>query len=70
MFFGDILFNIIKASRLYNINPEKALEYTKRKLRRRFKYLEEKTLKQGINLKEMTLEEMDKYWNEAKLLEK
>jgi len=64
--FGDLLFSLINAARLYNINPENALEKTNQKFIRRFNYLEEKTIKSGLNLKNMTLEEMDKIWNEAK----
>jgi len=64
--FGDLLFSMINAARLYKINPENALERTNRKFIRRFNYLEEQTLKQGKNLKEMSLEEMDRYWEEAK----
>lgn len=64
--FGDLLFSMINAARLYKINPENALERTNRKFIRRFNYVEQQTLKQGKNLKEMSLEEMDKYWNEAK----
>lgn len=66
--FGDLLFSIINAGRLYGINPENALERTNRKFIRRFNYLEEHTLKQGLQLKEMSLQEMDKYWDEAKKL--
>lgn len=68
--FGDLLFSMINAARLYNINPENALERTNRKFIRRFNYLEEKTIKQGIKLKNMTLAEMDQIWNEAKNTEK
>ena len=64
--FGDLLFSIINAGRLYGINPENALERTNQKFIRRFNYLEEHTIKQGLNLKEMSLEEMDAIWNEAK----
>ena len=67
--FGDLLFSMINAARLYKINPENALERTNRKFIRRFNYLEEQTLKQGKNLKEMSLEEMDTYWEEAKRAE-
>ena len=63
---GDLLFSIINAARLYGINPDNALERTNHKFIRRFTYLEENTIKQGHNLKDMSLEEMDKYWNEAK----
>ena len=68
--FGDLMFSIINAARLYKINPENALERTNKKFIRRFNYLEEKTIKQGRNLKDMTLAEMDEIWNEAKRLEK
>ena len=64
--FGDFLFSMINAARLYKINPDNALERTNRKFIHRFNYLEEHTLKQGRNLKDMTLAEMDKIWNEAK----
>ncbi|MBO4593490.1 MAG: nucleoside triphosphate pyrophosphohydrolase [Bacteroidaceae bacterium] len=64
--FGDVLFSLINAARLYHINPDNALERTNRKFIRRFNYLEEKTLKQGRDLKQMTLEEMDAIWEEAK----
>lgn len=66
--FGDLFFSIINAARLYGINPDNALERTNQKFTRRFNYLEENTIKQGRNLKDMSLEEMDKYWNEAKKL--
>lgn len=64
--FGDLLFSIINAARLYGVNPENALERTNRKFIHRFNYLEEKTIKAGLDLKAMSLEEMDKIWNEAK----
>jgi XTP/dITP diphosphohydrolase len=64
--FGDLFFSLINAARLYKINPENALEKTNQKFIRRFNYLESKTIKQGRNLAEMTLEEMDQYWDEAK----
>lgn len=64
--FGDVLFSLINAARLYKINPDNALERTNQKFIRRFNYLEKQTLKAGCNLKEMTLEEMDHIWNEAK----
>ncbi|MFO7656937.1 MAG: nucleoside triphosphate pyrophosphohydrolase [Bacteroidales bacterium] len=64
--FGDLLFSIINAARLYDIDPETALEKTNRKFIRRFAYLEGKTLKQGRKLKEMTLDEMNIIWEEAK----
>ncbi|MCK9208476.1 MAG: nucleoside triphosphate pyrophosphohydrolase [Salinivirgaceae bacterium] len=64
--FGDLFFSLINAARLYGINPENALERTNLKFIRRFNYLEEKTLKQGIDLKNMPLVEMEKIWQEAK----
>lgn len=67
--FGDLLFSLINAGRLYKINPENALEKTNLKFIRRFNYLENKILESGKTLKETTLEEMDKLWNEAKKLE-
>lgn len=66
--FGDLLFSVINAARLYDINPDNALERTNQKFLRRFNYLEEHTLKKGIQLKEMSLEEMDVIWDEAKKL--
>jgi MazG family protein len=68
--FGDLFFSIVNAARLYGINPDNALERTNQKFLRRFNYLEEHTLKQGKNLKDMSLAEMDAIWNEAKKLEK
>ena len=67
---GDFLFSVINAGRLYDINPDTALEDTCVKFRRRFGYLEEHTIKQGKSLQDMTLAEMDEYWNQAKELEK
>jgi len=64
--FGDMLFSLINAARLYDINPENALERTNRKFISRFNYLESKTLTVGKNLKDMTLAEMDAIWDEAK----
>jgi MazG family protein len=66
--FGDLIFSIVNAARLYGIDPESALERTNQKFIKRFNYLEEKTLLKGRSLHEMTLEEMDVYWNEAKKL--
>ncbi len=68
--FGDVLFSLINAARLYKINPDNALERTNQKFIRRFNYLEEHTLKQGRKLTDMTLEEMDKLWEEAKKQER
>ena len=64
--FGDFLFSLINAGRLYHLNPENALEYTNQKVIRRFNYVEEQTLKQGRQLADMTLAEMDLLWQEAK----
>jgi MazG family protein len=63
---GDVLFSIINASRLYGIDPEAALEKTNRKFIKRFNYLEKETLSKGISLKEMTLDEMNVIWEQAK----
>ena len=65
---GDVLFSLINAARLYHLNPDNALERTNRKFITRFNYLEQKTLKQGRDLKQMTLAEMDEIWEEAKRL--
>ena len=68
--FGDVLFSLINAARLYGINPENALERTNRKFISRFNYLESKTIALGLDLKKMTLAEMDVIWDEAKKLER
>ena len=67
---GDFIFSVINAARLYKLNPDNALEKTNQKFIRRFNYVEDHSLKQGKNLKNMSLEEMDKLWDEAKLQEK
>ena len=67
---GDFIFSVINAARLYKLNPDNALEKTNQKFIRRFNYVEDYSLKQGKNLKDMSLEEMDKLWDEAKLQEK
>lgn len=64
--FGDVMFSLINAARLYHINPDNALERTNRKFIRRFNYLEEHTIKQGRDLRSMSLKEMDAIWDEAK----
>ena len=64
--FGDQFFSLFNAARLYDINPENALEHTNQKFIRRFNYLEQETLQKGKNLKEMSLAEMDAIWDEAK----
>lgn len=63
---GDFLFSVINAARLYHLNPDNALESSNQKFIRRFGYVEEETLKRGKSLKDMSLEEMDELWNEAK----
>lgn len=68
--FGDFLFSVINAGRLYHINPDNALERTNRKFIRRFNYVEQHSICQGRSLKDMTLGEMDALWNEAKEIEK
>jgi len=64
--FGDLFFSLVNAARLYDVDPETALELTNRKFIKRFNYLETKTLKQGRKLKNMTLDEMNEIWEEAK----
>ena len=63
---GDYIFAIVNAARLYGLNPDTALERTCHKFRQRFTYLEEHTIRQGRDLKDMTLAEMDAIWDEAK----
>ena len=63
---GDFLFSVINAARLYKLNPDNALEMTNQKFIRRFNYVEDHSMKHGKSLKDMTLEEMDKLWDEAK----
>jgi XTP/dITP diphosphohydrolase len=67
---GDFLFSVINAARLYKLNPDDALERTNRKFIHRFNYIEEHSIKAGKPLTKMSLEEMDKLWNEAKKEEK
>ena len=67
---GDFMFSVINAARLYKLNPDNALERTNQKFIRRFNYIEQCSKKQGKPLTEMTLEEMDALWNEAKEAEK
>ena len=64
--FGDLLFAVINAARLYGVDPEAALSGSCSKFRRRFNYLEEQTLKKGRKLTDMTLAEMDAVWDEGK----
>ncbi|MDL2264868.1 nucleoside triphosphate pyrophosphohydrolase [Parabacteroides sp. OttesenSCG-928-G07] len=64
--FGDLFFSMINAARLYKINPDNALERTNQKFIRRFNYVEAQINERGGSLKETSLEEMDRLWNEAK----
>jgi XTP/dITP diphosphohydrolase len=64
--FGDLLFSLINYARFININPENALEKTNRKFIKRFQYLESKAGELNKSLQDMTLAEMDVFWNEAK----
>lgn len=66
--FGDLLFSLINYARFLNINPENALEKTNQKFIKRFQYLEAKANQTGRSLKDMSLAEMDVFWNEAKKL--
>ena len=66
---GDFLFAVINAARLYKLNPDNALEYTNQKFIRRFNHIESRSNEIGKSLKDMTLEEMDKLWDEAKQME-
>ncbi len=64
--FGDLMFSLVNAARLYHINPDNALERTNQKFIRRFTYVEEHSIRQGRSLKDMSLAEMDTLWDEAK----
>lgn len=66
--FGDLLFSLVNYARFINIDPEEALERTNKKFIKRFQYLETESAKDGKKMGEMTLEEMDQYWNRAKTL--
>lgn len=66
--FGDLLFSLVNYARFIDINPENALEKTNKKFIKRFQFLESKAKKNGKALQDMTLAEMDVYWNEAKKL--
>ncbi len=67
--FGDVLFSLVNAARLYKIRPDNALEMTNQKFIRRFNYIEQKATEQGRKLQDLSLEEMDKLWEEAKGVE-
>lgn len=67
--FGDFMFSVVNAARLYGINPENALEKTNQKFMRRFSYIEEKASDSGRKLSDMSMQEMDFFWQEAKRME-
>lgn len=66
--FGDLLFSVINAARLYKVNPENALEKTNKKFLKRFNHIEQRATEQGVRIKDLTLAQMDELWNEAKQL--
>lgn len=66
---GDLIFSLVNAARLYDLNPDSALEMTNRKFRSRFTYIEMKARETGLDLKDMTLARMDELWEEAKRME-
>ena len=66
--FGDVLFSMINYARFIGVDPEMALERTNKKFIKRFQYLESESKKDGKEMGEMTLNEMDEYWNKAKKL--
>ena len=68
--FGDLLFSLVNAARLYKVNPENALEKTNKKFISRFNHVESRAREMGRSLGDMTLAEMDELWNEAKSLER
>lgn len=68
--FGDLLFSLINAARLYKINPENALERCNKKFIQRFNHIEKRTKEENKELSQLSLEEMDFFWNEAKKLER
>lgn len=64
--FGDFLFSLINAARLYHLNPDNALEYTNQKFIKRFNYIEEAAKQKGVNIKDLSLAEMEELWEQAK----
>ncbi len=68
--FGDVLFSMVNYARFIGVNPENALARTNEKFKKRFEFLEEKTMKKGIDLSNLSLEEMDVYWDESKKIYK
>jgi tetrapyrrole methylase family protein/MazG family protein len=67
--FGDLIFSIINAARLYKVNPDNALERTNQKFIYRFNYMEKKVKEMGKSLNQLSLEELEEIWQEAKLTE-
>ena len=67
---GDFIFSVVNAARLYHINPDNALEYTNKKFIHRFNYIEQYVKDNNLNIKDLSLEQMDKLWDEAKSQEK
>lgn len=65
---GDLMFAVVNAARLFSVNPENALERTNQKFINRFNHIEQRAKENGIRLRDMSLEQMDEYWNEAKTL--
>ena len=66
---GDLFFAMINACRLYGIDPEAALERTNKKFIRRFNHIEQRAVEKGVMLQDMSLDEMESYWQEAKMEE-
>ncbi len=64
--FGDLMFALINAARLYNIDPDEALEMTNRKFIKRFEYVEKNTIQKGLDMTKMSIDEKEKFWQEAK----
>ena len=64
--FGDLLFSLVNYARFVDINPEEALERTNKKFIKRFQYLESESARDGKKMSDMTLAEMDEYWERAK----
>lgn len=64
--FGDLLFSLVNLGRFFDLNAEDALRLTNRKFEKRFRYIEERLSKEGINISDATLEQLDKYWDQAK----
>jgi XTP/dITP diphosphohydrolase len=67
--FGDLLFSLINYARHIDVNPEDALERTNKRFAKRFQYIEEQARRNGRPIKDMELDEMDAFWNEAKMHE-